>query len=663
MTTAALGAIIVGVIGWLLLWANPRRSVNRAIFACSATVAAWLVCKHFLITQPSNALTWLRWSHAAGGLAPISLWAVREGILGTLRVRSGEWIRRNVGWMLSAIVLFLIPFSEVFIPSHSTEVERLRGWGYWVYYVSIIFLYGLLFRGTLLSLRSLTGARKLELQVWLGGGCAVATMVYALSALASLTGSGVFRALQPLAILIFYAGTAYAITSHRIFDARQIVLVGLERAILLLICGGGAYLAYLLVGGEMGGYIMFVMTAAVVLTCYSVVHGWIDEKLQLLPRGDGARKAAFALAQKETRPERLKEEFKSLLRSWSHSERSLLLSGTNEHLEFEGSGGPLSPSIIRILKVLRWATPERLSRERQTPQRIEVLKFLEESELGIVVVEQGASTTVVLGCALRAARRPYTYPEVIQLLELAAIIQAALERAHFSEKAQRAEQLATVGLLGASLAHEIRNPLVTIKTFVQLLPQHYGDVAFRQKFFKLMSDEVSRIDLLTEQLLDLASPRAYLIQKVSLNSLLSTALDLVTAKAAHKGINLHAQLKADPDEVFTDASAAKQVILNLVFNAIQAAELSESGHRWIRLETCNSADVVELAVSDSGSGISPEIRPKLFQPFQTTKSTGFGLGLAICSDILSNISSSISVDAYEPGVGAVFRVRFPCHQS
>jgi signal transduction histidine kinase len=114
-----------------------------------------------------------------------------------------------------------------------------------------------------------------------------------------------------------------------------------------------------------------------------------------------------------------------------------------------------------------------------------------------------------VGVGTVASRRPFTYPQITQLLELASIIESALERAHFSVKAQHAEQLATVGLLGASLAHEIRNPLVTIKTFVQLLPKHYQDAVFRDKFFTLIGDEVTRIDRLTEQLLDLASPRAY----------------------------------------------------------------------------------------------------------------------------------------------------------
>jgi signal transduction histidine kinase len=70
-----------------------------------------------------------------------------------------------------------------------------------------------------------------------------------------------------------------------------------------------------------------------------------------------------------------------------------------------------------------------------------------------------------------------------------------------------------------------------------------------------------------------------------------------------------------------------------------------------------------MAIADSGPGIAPEIRPKLFQPFQTTKSTGFGLGLAICSDILANLNASITVDPPVPGQGATFRVIFPCQPS
>jgi signal transduction histidine kinase len=246
-----------------------------------------------------------------------------------------------------------------------------------------------------------------------------------------------------------------------------------------------------------------------------------------------------------------------------------------------------------------------------------------------------------------------------QLIELASIIESALERANFSVKAQHAEQLATVGLLGASLAHEIRNPLVTIKTFVQLLPKHHQDPVFREKFFTLIGEEVTRIDRLTEQLLDLASPRAYISEEIDLHPVLQTSLELVAAKATDKRIQFLTDFAAAPDRVRTDASAAKQVLLNLCLNAIQAVE-GQEGERWIKISTRNVTDGIEMVVADSGPGIAPEIRPRLFEPFQSTKSSGFGLGLAICSDILAGLDASITVDPSVPGSGASFRIAFPC---
>jgi len=244
-------------------------------------------------------------------------------------------------------------------------------------------------------------------------------------------------------------------------------------------------------------------------------------------------------------------------------------------------------------------------------------------------------------------------------MELASIVESAMERAHFSVKAQHAEQLATVGLLGASLAHEIRNPLVTIKTFVQLLPKHHQDAAFRDKFFALIGDEVTRIDRLTEQLLDLASPRAYQAHPTDLHPILRTSIELVAAKAINKRIEFQTDFQATPDKVLTDASATKQVLLNLCFNAIQAVETID-GERWVKVATRNVPKGIEMVVADSGPGIAPEIRPRLFQPFQTTKSSGFGLGLAICSDILTGLDATIAVDPSQPGQGATFRIVFPC---
>ena len=660
MSTALLASLVVAAVGVLLLWANPRRKVNRAVFGSSATVAAWLLCIHLASSQPEHGLFWLRLTHAIGGLAPLSLWIVKEGILGNFKLKNIGWFIGNIAWFLSAVIFFSIPFSEWFIPSHSSQDERIRGGGYILYYAGIVGLYAKLLYESVRSIRTLSGARKLELQVWLLGGCIVASVIYILIGLSALTGNSVYRSLNPIAVLVFYAGTAYAITSHRIFDARQIVLVGLEKVILVFSSAAAAFLVNEAMGIVTSEALVFIVTASVVLIVAGLLHGWLDARFQFLPKGGAARQAAFATAQRETRVDRLEDAFRTLLKGWGQTEQAIILSGTKEVLSGSGIQLDGNGSVVTAMKTLRWVTPERLNRERSSVQRQAIAAFLETHDLGLLTIEEGPALTVVLGVSVGTTRRPYTYPEVMQLMELAAIMQAALERAHYSAKAQHAEQLATVGVLGASLAHEIRNPLVSIKTFVQLLPSHYSDAKFRDKFFRLISDEVGRIDQLTEQLLDLASPRTYVAQEVSLHTLLAASVDLVMAKAAHRQVQLITEFNAIPDKAFTDASAAKQVMINLCFNAIQAVENCDNTERWVKVSTRNLPAGIEMSVADSGPGISPEIRPKLFQPFQTTKSSGFGLGLAICSDILTNLAATISVDASEPGRGAIFRVTFPC---
>ena len=478
-------------------------------------------------------------------------------------------------------------------------------------------------------------------------------------ALADITRDPLYIRLQPWIVLVFYAGTAFAITTHRIFDARQIVLVGVQKLILVIAVAGAAYLfdwGLRIVLPEPFG---FIATTALVLGLAVSLNGWLDRLFHFYPEATAARQAAFAAAQGETHVSKLESSFVAVLKGWGHSEYALVMSGAKGPIKGGGLDLPEDGTVMRAMHQLRWATPERLARERSTPDREELKEFLDEKGLGVLVIVEGPSLKALIGVGIAASRRPFTYPQVNQLQELASIIENALERAHFSVKAQRAEQLATVGLLGASLAHEIRNPLVSIKAFVQLLPNHYQDPVFREKFFHLIGDEVMRIDRLTEQLLDLASPRVYSAQMVELHTVLNSTLELVAAKATDKQIQFITDFQAKPDRIHTDASAAKQVLLNLCFNAIQALE-ARAGERWVRLSTRNLPNQVEVTVEDSGPGIAPEIRPRLFQPFQSTKSSGFGLGLAICSDILTGLNATITVDPAVPGRGANFRITFPC---
>jgi len=177
-----------------------------------------------------------------------------------------------------------------------------------------------------------------------------------------------------------------------------------------------------------------------------------------------------------------------------------------------------------------------------------------------------------------------------------------------------------------------------------------------------MGDEISRIDRLTEQLLDLASPRTYSAHPVGLHSVLNAGFELLAGRVSDKQIQLIIELNASPDLVIGDPSAIKQVLLNLSFNAIQALDARSNG-KWVKIVTQNLNGAIEMSVSDNGPGIAPSMHIRLFQPFQSTKSSGFGLGLAICRDILTNLGATISIDPPVPGCGATFRVLFPCPPS
>ena len=653
-----LAAVAAIGVGFAAFWANPKRSINRIFFSASLHVALWLICLQQAVNGGAQGQSWLRTTTAVGAFIPLHLWFIKEAIMRGAKSWVGAWWR-CIGWAVVCTLLASLTATEWFVATGSSRESHGFGWAYYTYVVGVIGVYLALSYQTLRQTRQQTGVNRLELQIVMIGGSIVAGSVIILMALRGLLAQPWLIGLQPIAVILFYSATVVAITASRIFDARQILLVGFEKAVLVLAVAGVAYLVHSVLGTLLPEVIALGGTTAMALWFADIFSSWMDRVLKFYPQATVARQAAFAVTRRETRIESLEKAFLDVLKGWGQSDHALVLSGSDGALRGGGNELPEGSTIVRSLRQLRWVTPERLARERTTPEREELGRFMIEHGLGVVILGEGPALTVVIGVGVAASRRPFTYPQVTQLLELASIIENALERAHFSVKAQRAEQLATVGLLGASLAHEIRNPLVTIKTFVQLLPKHHADPVFREKFFRLIGDEVTRIDRLTEQLLDLAAPRSYTPRLTDLHPVLGASIELVAAKASDKRVQVIADLQAQPDQVFTDAAAAKQVLLNLCFNAIQAVENLE-GERWVKVATRNVPTGLEMSVEDSGPGIAREIWPKLFQPFQSTKSTGFGLGLVICSDILAGLNATITVDPQVVGRGATFRVTFPC---
>ncbi|MGD8611345.1 MAG: ATP-binding protein [Desulfobacterales bacterium] len=220
----------------------------------------------------------------------------------------------------------------------------------------------------------------------------------------------------------------------------------------------------------------------------------------------------------------------------------------------------------------------------------------------------------------------------------------------------RSQRLASVGRLAAGVAHEIRNPLSSIKGFATYFKDRYSDRPDDRQTADIMVQEVDRLNRVVGQLLEFARPISIEPQKISLQSLVTDSLKLIDDRAAEKNISIHVQNNARVDEARIDPDRINQVLLNLYLNAIDAME--SGGELKVEISADGKSRDVVIQVSDTGSGISPEDLTKIFEPYFTTKSTGTGLGLAIAHNIIEAMGGKITVQS-EKSVGTTFTVALP----
>jgi two-component system nitrogen regulation sensor histidine kinase GlnL len=234
------------------------------------------------------------------------------------------------------------------------------------------------------------------------------------------------------------------------------------------------------------------------------------------------------------------------------------------------------------------------------------------------------------------------------------------------DQVRRTDRLSSLGTLSAGMAHEIKNPLVTIKTFTQLLPERHDDEEFRETFFNLIGSEVTRIDSIVNRLLGFARPAKPEFLVMSLHSAIEDSLQLVQEQAKSKGIELIREFAPDGDLVNGDGELLKQAFVNFFLNAVES--MDEGGHLVVSTERVeplvpnvgapNHGPHMHVSIRDSGGGIREEDVNHVFDPFFTTKTSGTGLGLSVAHGILQEHKVGIDVDS-QIGVGTTFHLTFP----
>ncbi len=222
---------------------------------------------------------------------------------------------------------------------------------------------------------------------------------------------------------------------------------------------------------------------------------------------------------------------------------------------------------------------------------------------------------------------------------------------------QRANRLASVGILTAGLAHEMRNPLVALRTFAQLLPQRWEDGEFRREFSDVVLSELDRLARLMNDLLLFARNQSTSFEESTVDDVLATVVPLLRAHAVDKQITVEVDVDAPSPRITANVSQLRQVLMNLGLNALQA---TPPGGR-VRIDARGAVGDSPLAifrVSDTGPGIAPEHVPHIFDPFFTTRPEGTGLGLPISREIIERHGGTLTVES-APGAGATFAIELP----
>lgn len=213
------------------------------------------------------------------------------------------------------------------------------------------------------------------------------------------------------------------------------------------------------------------------------------------------------------------------------------------------------------------------------------------------------------------------------------------------------EKLRMVGELAAGMAHEIRNPLTTIKGFMQISKNNGYTM---KPWFELVMSEITRMSELTAEFLQFAKPHISNMKPESVQHCIDRVLYLTESEAALQGHMIIHERSGERLQVLVDKDKMVQVLLNLIRNAFES--MKRSGAVQIRLRDEGANCLIEI--EDNGSGISESDMEKIFNPFFTTKESGTGLGLSICKKIVQDHGGSLDVKSRE-GAGSVFSIRLP----
>jgi signal transduction histidine kinase len=514
------------------------------------------------------------------------------------------------------------------------------------------------------ALQNHAGLKKFELQ-YLALACGVTALsVSSLNTLGNLTG---VRSLNRASILVIVAGylfMAWALAHHRIFNARQVLANVAHRGVVLACLVFSTWLLSRLLQLAMPETAAWV-TSTVICGLGAI---WLDDRTRPLLGLDheralaGLRGEIITAAQGPADAEHLRLSCEAILASHYRTERAALLTLVGGHFSANGIRIARDREGLSALLTLGWITPESLQRRRPTAANQDLAALLSTHRISAAVTiplgSPDPSLLVTLGP--RADDWPVTYPEIQRLQSVAELIDSILTRSRLTDQIALQNRIEHLGMMSRALAHDLKNLITPLNAFLihtenGLPPESEAARvhASARRSVETISDYVREALFFGENL----RPK---VEKVELEALLGRVRDNTAARAGSLRINVTAEV-VPGISLAGDAVLLERALMNLVYNALDASIPSMT----VRIAAMpGRRGRVQLLVADEGSGISPEDRERIFDPYFTTKQygqeiRGFGLGLTIVQKIAHLHGGSVTVDS-TPGKGATFTIDLPC---
>lgn len=663
--------------GLALLLVNPRRLINRIFFGGTILTCIWFFCIVMTIrtgysaspyTPNGTLLFWLRMSSAVPAFI-VSQLAVMRIQLEEEITSFTQLLKKTWGWNVMSCFMAALAFSDLFISASSTPSQRERGPAYLLFMAlaGAFAIWAIVH--FLIRTPRLAGIRKLETQFFVFNSSAASLLVLACSLGATaFPGEAWLRRLGPVWVCLWQALTVWSVCHHRIFDARHVVLSVGQRVLLFGALGAVAVGLASILDGILGlwpGVLLASVTACgLAIHCDRPMRIWfgLDPEHRLAP----LRNTIIDYAKRSPGEEKLHLQFEALLREWCQTDLAALLPQRGARYENSNTNLSLRDDWRGLMLLSRdgWTTPESLQRKKETSGAKECSEFMSRHEAGaLLAVPKGSATpSLVIALGSRHSLRPYTYPDIQLLLDLAELMDNILTHSRIAARTAQIEKMEAAAIMSRGLAHDLNNLATPVSSFLLHMETRVtaGTVeaevlADAKHSIRVMQDYIRESLFFARRLVPDFQP-------VSSVELVDATIRVTQTRAQIRGVDVVLG-KTTADLTFkADRALIQRLLQNLVFNGIDS---TPRGGQVTLSATTDAQDRICFTVADQGPGVPAGIMNHIFEPYFTTKDTGddvrgLGLGLAICKKIGDLHQGTLGVGRARSG-GAVFKVSLPAN--